>query len=465
MTRFALKNLFSRPIRSLLALCGLTVAIAGMVGLFSVAEGIEDSVNATFGKLPGLSVMQPGAPIPLFSRIPASWGDEIRRLPGVHVVHSEVWARAQKVEGKAAISPPRFLFGSDLVEADRLKYSVYREGLTEGRALRPDDRGTLNVMISRAIADEHHKTLGEPLRVDGREFTIVGIYEAKSLFLDVAIILDIDQVRRMGRIGTETVSNFYVEPDAGVDRKKLVAEIKALFRGRAPDAWQPSLNAVAELTGEKPGSNPLATIWQAVGNAFRPQAGRKETEANAESPDTSSPNDKKAPRDDEKSNSPGIEAAPEDPDELPVEVRDSDDWAGEFERFSADLDLFLLLMTGIGVTIAFVGIVNTMLMSVTERIIEFGILKANGWSNGEVLRLIAIESALLGFAGGVTGSIVGWVATLAINARWPTRIHLYASPQLLAFSLVFSIVLGVLGGLYPAWRASRMLPMEAIRRG
>jgi putative ABC transport system permease protein len=148
-----------------------------------------------------------------------------------------------------------------------------------------------------------------------------------------------------------------------------------------------------------------------------------------------------------------------------VEVRDSDDWAGEFERFSADLDLFLLLMTGIGVTIAFVGIVNTMLMSVTERIIEFGILKANGWSNGEVLRLIAMESALLGFAGGIVGSAVGWVATLLINARWPTRIHLYASPKLLVFSLVFSVVLGVLGGLYPAWRASRMLPMEAIRRG
>jgi putative ABC transport system permease protein len=152
-------------------------------------------------------------------------------------------------------------------------------------------------------------------------------------------------------------------------------------------------------------------------------------------------------------------------DDSPVDVRDSDDWAREFKKFSADLDIFLLLMTGIGVSIAFVGIVNTMLMSVTERFIEFGVLKANGWSNIEVLRLIAFESALLGLGGGVVGSVVGWVATHAINAHWPTRVHLYAGPRLLLGSVVFSIVMGVLGGLYPALRAARMMPMDAIRRG
>jgi putative ABC transport system permease protein len=151
--------------------------------------------------------------------------------------------------------------------------------------------------------------------------------------------------------------------------------------------------------------------------------------------------------------------------ESAVEVRDSDDWAKEFKHFSEDLDLFLVLMTGIGVSIAFVGIVNTMLMSVTERFIEFGVLKANGWSNGDVLRLISFESALLGLAGGVVGCVLGFVATQAINAHWPTRIHLYAGPRLLAASVCFSIVLGVLGGLYPAIRASRMMPMDAIRRG
>ena len=53
----------------------------------------------------------------------------------------------------------------------------------------------------------------------------------------------------------------------------------------------------------------------------------------------------------------------------------------------------------------------------------------------------------------------------AINAAWPTRVHLFASPGLLAFSLVFSTALGVIGGLYPAIWAMRMTPMDSIRRG
>jgi putative ABC transport system permease protein len=82
-----------------------------------------------------------------------------------------------------------------------------------------------------------------------------------------------------------------------------------------------------------------------------------------------------------------------------------------------------------------------------------------------VLRLVGFESALLGFCGGVLGIIVGWLGTLVVNAQFPTRIHLYASPKLLVASLLFSVVLGILAGLYPASRAARMTPMEAIRRG
>ena len=58
MLRFAIRNLLSRPVRSLLSLLGLTVAIVGMVGLFSVAEGIDATVDETFGQIPGILVMQ-----------------------------------------------------------------------------------------------------------------------------------------------------------------------------------------------------------------------------------------------------------------------------------------------------------------------------------------------------------------------------------------------------------------------
>jgi len=81
------------------------------------------------------------------------------------------------------------------------------------------------------------------------------------------------------------------------------------------------------------------------------------------------------------------------------------------------------------------------------------------------VRLITAESAILGLGGGVFGAALGWAGTLAVNWYWADRIHLYASPGLLAFSVGFAAALGVTGGLYPAVWAMRMMPMDAIRRG
>src|ERR1700689_4077873 len=107
MLKFAVRNLLSRPLRSLLSLVGLTVAIMGMIGLFSVAGGLNQMVSDTFGRIKGLVAMQPGSPIPLFSRLPAAWGAEIARVPGVHIVSPEIWTRANVIDGKTIISPPR----------------------------------------------------------------------------------------------------------------------------------------------------------------------------------------------------------------------------------------------------------------------------------------------------------------------------------------------------------------------
>ena len=71
-------------------------------------------VADTFGRIKGLVAMQPGAPIPLFSRLPAAWGAEIARVPGVRIASPEIWTRANVIDGKVITSPPRFLFGADV---------------------------------------------------------------------------------------------------------------------------------------------------------------------------------------------------------------------------------------------------------------------------------------------------------------------------------------------------------------
>ena len=436
MYRFAAQNLLSRPVRSLLALLGLTVAITGMVGLFSIAAGIKDTVTQTFGRIPGLAAMQPGAPIPLFSRLPASWADEIEHLKGVRVARPEIWARAQLIEGKPTFSPPRLLFGIDIEDTLALTKAVYRDDIITGRFLTKADRGTFHCVVSQQIAESLHKQIGDTIRADGHDLTIVGVYNCRSLLLDVAIVLDFQAVKTIGRFEEGLVTSIYFEPDGTVPNPQLMEDVRALFRGRKVDAARPT--ALSALGGG--GSFDLMSAAAKLLQTAPAETGKPPASA--------------GDKDDK----------PIDAEEA-VEVRSAQDWGDKVQELSADLDIFLWLMTGVGVLIALLSILNTMLMSVAERMIEFGVLRANGWSSWDVLRLITWESALLGLMGGVLGCASGMVVVQIVNWTFPTKVHLYASPGLLLFSLVFSTALGMSGGLYPAYWAVRMSPMEAIRRG
>jgi len=444
--------------RSLLSLLGLTVAIVGMVGLFSVARGLDRLVSSTFDRIHGLIAMQPGAPIPLFSRLPRSWGDEIARIPGVAFVSPEVWARVNVIDEKMIISPPRFLFGADIPSRLAMKQGIYREDLIAGRFLQPSDKGTNNAVVSRQIAEEFKKQIGDTLRVNGYDLTIVGIYHCGSILLDVTIILDIDQVKEMSRFDADSVSSMYIEQDGTVDDETLLAKIRNHFRGRTIESGDPWLARMMSVMPASSG-NSITDLFRTLDAWIKSRRGPVGSVPMSTSSAAT------------ESNAGGAAAQGDSSDLLkvdestPIEVRGADTWADRFDKMADDLDIFLSVLTGIGITIAVLSIVNTMLMSVTERIIEFGILKANGWSRRDVLKLITLESGLLGIGGGVLGAALGWGATHAINALWPTRVSLFASPGLLLFSVVFSAALGVLGGLYPAIWAMRMMPMDAIRRG
>ncbi len=377
-------------------------------------------------------------------------------------MNPEVWARAHLINGKATISPPRFLFGTTIPETVQLQSQVYRDNIVDGRFLTAADAGQRNVVVSRQIAEEFKIGVGGRLVVDGLPLDVVGIYHTGSLLLDIAILMDIDEVRKAGRVSSDTVCVYYIEPLDVADNDALIRRVRDTFRGRPLDAWNPASASAMEFVADA-SPNPLLRAVLAIVGGFSNALAPPRFDQKAR-PAPKVPTDESAADPASRPFQPSGDASA-DGSELPLEVRSAADYADELRKISADLDLFLLIMTSIGVVIAVLGIVNTMLMSVTERFIEFGILKANGWSDRDVLTLICCESALLGAGGGVLGSLAGWMATELVNARWPDRIHLYASPPLLAFSFAFSLVVGILGGLYPAVWASRLMPMDSIRRG
>ncbi len=118
-------------------------------------------------------------------------------------------------------------------------------------------------------------------------------------------------------------------------------------------------------------------------------------------------------------------------------------------------------IAGISLFVAGVGIVNTMTVSVIERTHEIGILKAIGSKNSDVLFLFLSEAAITGLIGGVIGSALG--IALAISMGNFIDLSVSASPTLGLYVVGFAVTTSVLAGFYPALKASKLNPIEALR--
>jgi putative ABC transport system permease protein len=112
-------------------------------------------------------------------------------------------------------------------------------------------------------------------------------------------------------------------------------------------------------------------------------------------------------------------------------------------------------------------VMNTMLMTVFERTHEISVLLALGWKRSRIMKMILFESALLGLVGGAIGVLLGAVGVKILGATPAIRglLEPDLSLELLGISTVIAVAVGILSGLYPAWRSSRLSPSHALQGG
>ncbi len=138
----------------------------------------------------------------------------------------------------------------------------------------------------------------------------------------------------------------------------------------------------------------------------------------------------------------------------------------------ATAQTMIAAVAAIAVIVALIGVINTILMSVYERTAEIGIMKALGARRGSIFQLIWLETLMICFVGALAGSALAVIGAGLVEKAIKGMADLglsgsivHITPALVGYTVLVAVVLGFFAGLYPAWRAASMRPVEAIGKG
>jgi putative ABC transport system permease protein len=140
-------------------------------------------------------------------------------------------------------------------------------------------------------------------------------------------------------------------------------------------------------------------------------------------------------------------------------IDQQDEFLELFHRVAGTIEVIGLFITGLALFVGGIGIMNIMFVSVAERTREIGVRKAIGAKRRTILLQFLIEAACICIIGGVIALLIAWPTTLLLRKIMPADL----SPFVAGTALLVSAVTGILSGFFPAWRAARMNPVDALR--
>lgn len=385
--RLSLRNIRHRGLRSWLTVIGILIGTAAVVALISIGQGLQRTISAQVERTVGYNTI-------LITSRGLNFGQRIRldieALRAIPGVRNAVAVRTETayVEGPAGKGFLGVLGYDPAMEEFVAEMDL---SLSSGRPL----QGPGEVLLGSRTAQALGAGVGDKVRIEGREFTVVGILRA----------------RRAGGFAT-----------GGLSLQDLLiislAELRQLFPG--PELVQYAVVRLLDRADMASVREQIQAHLRAVG------------ERNAS-------------------------------------LTDFEDLTRSIQSMISGVQAFLAGIAGIALLVGGVGVMNTMYTAVLERTREIGILKAIGAKDFQVLLLFLFESGLMGLAGGALGLGLGfgvaWVATIIVSRifQTPTTFSPVLSFALVVGALFFSFLVGAVAGIFPAYRAARLPPVDALR--
>jgi putative ABC transport system permease protein len=444
--RQACGNLWKKKLRTFLTTSGVVIAVGAMVCMFAFGQGIQRNITDQFSKVDlfnYVNVYARGGPGPHrhhhdpdeegwqaedggvadanAPQLDSKFLEEVKKIDGVETVFAELRFPAQiRLGDKEQFT---------LVQV--LSANICRSGPMTLRAGRCYDANEPNGLI---ISDSLLRRMGvsEPAEAIGRQIEIATLSLDFSLGNLLRMVLSpngqtLPIARKSYHFSVSGVaermpfggmSDVYIAPEAAGGMQKLsVTSISDFFRPAGEAANYPSATVKVKSIKD------VAPVKKALeSRGFRTFALM--------------------------------------------------DQLGEMRIGFLIMDMFLVAVGMIGITVASLGIVNTMVMSILERYREIGIMKAVGATDGDVQRVFLFESGSIGLLGGFFGLCLGWVVSMIINGVINVLMVRQGAPRMAYFSfpwwlclgaIVFSILVSLAAGILPTRRAARVDPVVALR--